>query len=93
METGKTENKDYYWQMYADVWANFHKKYINGVCDDDSFWEEVVSESNKIAKRHGENKFIVGLLLNEIDEMERIYKARRRETSVPKSTEAKSQVT
>lgn len=92
MEQEKIENKDYYWKMYADVWA-FHKRYINGVCDDDSFWEQVVSESNKIAKRHGENKFIVGLLLNEIDEMERIYRARRRETSVPKSTEAKSQVT
>lgn len=92
METGKTENKDYYWKMYADVWA-FHKKYINGVCDDDSFWESVVNESGEISKKHHENKFIIGLLLNEIDEMERIYKARRRETSVPKSTEAKSQVT
>ena len=71
------QNKDYYWQMYADVWA-FHKKYINGVCDDDFFWESVVSESGEISKRHGENRFIIGLLLNEIDEMERIYKARRR---------------
>lgn len=79
-ETEKTENKDYYWKMYADVWA-FHKKYINGVCDDDSFWEKVVSESNKIAKKHGENKFIVGLLLNEVNEMERICKTRRREDS------------
>lgn len=84
----KAENKDYYWQMYADVWA-FHKKYINGVCDSDEFWEEVVNVSNHIAKKHKENKFIVGLILNEIDEMERIYKARQRETSVPKSTEAK----
>lgn len=79
-ETKKTENKDYYWKMYADVWA-FHKKYICGACDDDSFWEQVVSESNEIAKRYHENKFIVGLLLNEINEMERIYKSRKRESN------------
>lgn len=72
--------KNYYWQMYCDVWE-FHKKYINGVCEEDSFWEAVVNESNEIAKRHKENKFIVGLLLNEIDEFERIYKARKRESA------------
>lgn len=79
-EVEKTENKDYYWEMYRDTW-NFHKKYINGVCDSDEFWEAVVNESTEISKKHHENKFIIGLLLNEIDEMERIYKARRREKS------------
>lgn len=73
----ETKNKDYYWQMYADVWA-YHKKYINDICDSDEFWEKAVSESNQIAKKYGENKFIVGLLLNEVNEMERIYKAKRR---------------
>lgn len=77
-ETKKTENRDYYHEMYADVWA-FHKKFINGVNDDDEFWDAVISESSTISKKHGENKFIIGLLLNEINEMERIYKARRRE--------------
>lgn len=71
------EIKDYYKEMYSDVWL-FHKKYIAGVCDDDCYWEAVVNESNEIAKKHKENKFIIGLLLNEIDEMERIYKARKR---------------
>lgn len=80
IEQEKIESKDFYRSCYVDVWL-FHKKYINGVCDSDEFWEQVVSESNQIAKKHGENKFIVGLLLNEIDEMERIYKARRRENS------------
>lgn len=74
----ETENKDYYWKMYADVWA-FHKKYINGVCDDDSFWEAIVNESSTISKKYRENKFIIGLLLNEINEMERIYKSRESE--------------
>lgn len=72
--------KDYYWQMYCDVW-NFHKKYINGVCDEDSFWDGVVRESDQIAKKHKNNKFVRGLLLNEIEEMERICKARRRKSA------------
>lgn len=80
IEQEKIESKDYYRSCYVDVWA-FHKKYINGVCDDDSFWEQVVNESTEISKKHHENKFIIGLLLNEIDEMERIYRARRREHS------------
>ncbi len=73
----ETESKDYYWKMYADIWA-FHKKYINGVCDSDEFWESVISEAGEIAKKHGGNKFMRGLLMNEMDEMERIYKARQK---------------
>lgn len=65
--------KDIYWKMYADTWA-FHKKYINNVSDDDSYWDSVVNESNAIAKRYNECKFIVNLMLNEICEFERLYK-------------------
>lgn len=71
------EVRDYYKEMYSDVWL-FHKKYINGVCDDDEYWEAVVNESNEIAKKHKENKFIIGLLLNEVEELDRIYKSRKR---------------
>lgn len=71
------EVRDYYKEMYSDVWL-FHKKYINGVCDDDEYWKAVVNESNEIAKKHKENKFIIGLLLNEVDELDRIYKSRKR---------------
>lgn len=72
----ETENKDYYWQMYADVWA-YHKKYMNDIYDSDEFWKKAVSESNQIAKKYGENKFIVGLLLNEVNEMERVCELRK----------------
>lgn len=71
------EVRDYYKEMYSDIWL-FHKKYINGVCDNDEYWEAVVNESNEIAKKHKENKFIIGLLLNEIEELDRIYKSRKR---------------
>lgn len=42
--------------------------------DDDEYWQAVVDESGVIAKKYGECKFIVNLLLSEITEFERIYK-------------------
>lgn len=62
-----------YFEMYKDAW-NFHKKYIDGITDKDEFWQAVVDESNTIAKKYGECKFIINLLLAEITEFERIYK-------------------
>lgn len=62
-----------YFEMYKDVW-NFHKKYIDDVKDDDEYWQVVVDESSEIAKKYGECKFIINLLLSEITEFERIYK-------------------
>ena len=62
-----------YFEMYRDVW-NYHKKYIDGICDDDEYWQNVGDESNAISKKYGECKFIINLLLAEITEFERIYK-------------------
>lgn len=33
--------KDKYWQMYADVWNNLHKKFIDKIDGTDAFWQEV----------------------------------------------------
>ncbi len=74
----ETGNKDIFWMMYASVWS-FHKKFINGVCDDDEFWEKAASEANEIARKYNGSKFIVGLLVNELKEMERICKARKQD--------------
>ncbi len=73
-------NKDIFWMMYASVW-DFHKKYINGVCDDDAFWEQATSEASEIARKYHENKFIAGLLANELKEMQRICKARKQDAN------------
>lgn len=62
-----------YFEMYKDVW-NFHKKYIDGVCDNDEYWQNVVNESNAIAKKYRECRFIINLLLAEVTEFERLYK-------------------
>lgn len=59
--------------MYRDVW-NYHKKYIDGIGDNGEYWQNVVDESNDIAKKYGECKFIINLLLAEMTEFERIYR-------------------
>ena len=64
-----------YWNIYKDVW-NFHKKYAD-VKEDDAYWESVVNESSRIAKQYRESKFVIGLLLTVVDELERIYKEMR----------------
>lgn len=62
-----------YFEMYRDIW-NFHKKYIDSITDKDEFWQAVVDESDVIAKKYGNCKFIINLLLAEITEFERLYK-------------------
>lgn len=66
-----------YWNIYKSVW-NFHKKYAD-VQDSDSYWEDVVNESNRIAKQYGECKFASRLLLAVIEELERIYKEMKKD--------------
>lgn len=65
-----------YFEMYRDVW-NFHKKYIEGICESDEYWQNVVDESDVIAKKYQNCKFIINLLLAEITEFERLYKEMR----------------
>lgn len=70
------DKTDKYWQMYSEVWQ-FHKKYINGISDSDDFWEELIVETDGIARRYDKCKFIRNLLLNEVDEFERVLKETR----------------
>ena len=78
-----------YWNIYKDVW-NFHKKYAD-VKEDDAYWESVVNESSRIAKQYGDSKFVIGLLLTVIEELERIYNygIKKKENIVYISTEWK----
>lgn len=61
-----------YWNMYKDVW-NFHKKYSE-VKTSEAYWNAVIEESDQIAKRYDNTKFIRDLLMSVIMELERIYK-------------------
>ena len=63
-----------YFEAYKDVWI-FHKKYIDIVSDKDEFWNAVTEDSRILAKKYQECDFIKNLVLNEIDEFERLVKA------------------
>lgn len=65
-----------YFEMYRDVW-NFHKKYIEDICESDEYWQAVIDEANVLSKKYQECKFMRELLLNEIEEFERLYKEMR----------------
>ena len=62
-----------YFEAYKDIW-NYHKKFIDGICDDDSYWQSVIDEGDILTKKYQECKFIRNLVLNEAEELERIYK-------------------
>ena len=63
-----------YFEAYRDVW-NFHKKYIEIISDKDEFWNAVTEDARALAKKYQECDFIKNLVLNEIDEFERLVKA------------------
>ncbi len=64
-----------YWEIYADVFA-FHKKFAE-VREDDSYWEQVISEINTLCKKYegvAEAEFAKQLALTVLDELERVYR-------------------
>ena len=62
-----------YFEMYKDVWA-YHKKYVAGICESDEYWQKVVNESDDLLRKYKGCRFMRNLLLNEIDELDRLYK-------------------
>lgn len=64
-----------YWKIYADIW-DFHKKYAD-VKGDDSYWEQVVNDAGELYKKYEnqpEGEFAKKLILNILDELERVFK-------------------
>lgn len=65
-----------YFEIYKMIWE-FHKRYIDKITDDDSFWETVIHEGSDICMRYGNCKFVRALVLAELDEFERLAKEMR----------------
>ncbi len=57
------------WGMFTDAWK-FYKKYAD-VQQSDEYWEAVVDESGQIAKKYGNAKLAIALILAAIEELER----------------------
>lgn len=62
-----------YFEVYRDVW-NYHKKLIDKISTEQEYWDTVINEAAVIVKKYANSVFVINLLLNEIDEFERIYR-------------------
>lgn len=60
-----------YFEVYRDVW-NYHKKLIDKISTEQEYWDVVINEAVAIVKKYANSVFVINLLLNEIDEFERI---------------------
>lgn len=58
------------YQMYTDCWK-LYKKFSDIQQTEDARWQQLVDESDLIAKTYGNNKFIRDLLLATTQELER----------------------
>nr|DAY96099.1 MAG TPA: SPBC3B9.21 protein, SPAC19A8.12 protein [Caudoviricetes sp.] len=63
-----------YFSMYGDVWK-FHKKYIDGVkTDGTALWEQIANEADSLTTKYDRCRFIVNLVMTELEEFERLYR-------------------
>lgn len=69
-----------YWKIYGDVFA-FHKKYAE-VREDDLYWSSLVDEASELYGKYenvSEKEFAKQLILTVLEELERIYRGKRKE--------------
>lgn len=61
-----------YFEVYTDCWKLFRKySEPNG---SDEFWEKLIDESKLLHVKHGKTEFSKKLLLETVDEIERIFR-------------------
>lgn len=62
-----------YYEMYKDIWI-FHKKYIDKVnSNDETLWKEITNEADILTEKYSRNKFMVSLVMLELEEFERLH--------------------
>lgn len=69
-----------YWTLYADI-VNFHRKYAE-VQESDMYWTAVVDASSALYEKYKtlpEKEFAKQLILTVLEELERIYRGKRKE--------------
>ena len=64
--------------MFTDAWK-LYKKYAGIQQAEDMRWEQLVNESDSIAKTYGNNRFVRDLLLATTQELERQSKEAEKE--------------
>jgi hypothetical protein len=61
------------WGMFVDYWQFVQKYYIPE--PQDEWWEELISEADKLARKYGNTQYIRDLVLAHIHDVERRYKS------------------
>ena len=56
------------WQMFMDYWALCQKYWKSEKTDE--WWDEVISEIDKFAKKYGSTVFVRGLCMSLINKLE-----------------------
>lgn len=59
------------YNVYTDCWR-FYKKHV-GTKITDGYWKNMISESEQIAKKYNDSKFVVDLLVVTCDELQRVF--------------------
>jgi hypothetical protein len=60
------------WEMFVNYWQFVQKYYIPE--PQDEWWEELISESDKLARKYGNTQYIRDLILAHIGDVERRWK-------------------
>lgn len=61
------------WTMFTDYWQFVQKYYIPE--SQDEWWEELINEADKLARKYGNTHYIRDLVLAHIHDVERRYKS------------------
>lgn len=64
-----------YYQFFVDAWR-FFKRYKDIATDTQEFYDSVLEAAEKVAKRYGERRFAMNVMIALVDELEAIAKER-----------------
>lgn len=67
------------YNAYTDCWR-LYKKYAKAKVTNE-YWQNMINESEQIAKKYNDSKFIVDLLVVTCDELQRVYMEEKKDTS------------
>ena len=63
------------YNVFTDCWR-FYKKYVETKITDE-YWKNMISESEQIAKKYNDSKFVTDLLVVTCDELQRRMKGKK----------------
>ena len=73
MRAGEQLEQDLYFQMYQTIWK-FHKKYINKICDNDTFWDGLVNDADMLIAEYNNHDIMIALVIAELAEFDRLHR-------------------